>query len=565
MRHGFTGILSFISAGLLICMMLGYWDCAEAAGQIYVNNGQNILSGDIGSAYVVGGSGTVSVAGGAYAITGNGVQNIGQPTTTPPTTTKPIPDGGEDGTTVSVNTTKARIGLYYYYSDTRDTALSYANLENEVGSGYQFGYYDSSRVFHQLGSTGITTITMVPDLNTAVPVGTVGCYHIRLPKIYADFASAQADASKYSGGFPAYINGAYYAMVGNYQSASGASSAQTTLGITGTVFTGSCNCVAVTKTDTTKILFEFDCGTASSLAVHPVADTKAKTWFKQNVYYGDFEYYRYVNDELTVINVVNVEDYIKGVILAEMSNSWPIEALKAQALCARSYYATNAGTYLPYGFDVTADTYSQAYKGISLATENSNTAVDETAGEYITYNGKICSTLYFSSDGGGTEDSENIFTNALPYCRGVIDPFEDAVPASMNSRKSWSVQISASDIATKLNNKGYSIGSITSVTAGYSDTNNVISLTFTDSSGKCVNVSKGTCFSICCGTLGLNSVHFTITKNNDTYVFNGGGWGHNVGMSQFGAYSMAKFSGLNYRQIIRFYFTGVNISKGIVA
>ncbi len=566
MRHGFNGKLSLILIGLLICAVLGTGSITEAASQIYVNDGQNVLSGDIGSAYAVGGTGNVSVTGGTYVITGGGIQQIGQSATTPtptPTTTT-IPDGGDDGTTVSVNITTARIGLYYS-SSSRNTALSFANLENEVGSGYQFGYYDSSRAFHQLGSTAITTLTMVPDLNTAVPVGTIGGYHIKLPVTYADFASAQSAAAQYTGGFPAYINGTYYVLVGNYQSTTDAASGQTALGITGVIFTGSSNSVDVTKTGTTKILFEFDCGTDENLAVHPVCGTKAITWFKGFAYYGDFEYFRYVTDKLTVINVVNIEDYVKGVVPTEMSSSWPVEALKAQAVCARSYFVTNIGSYSAYGFDVTADTNSQAYKGTASASENSDSAVDATAGEYATYKGSICSTLFFSSDGGGTEDSENIYVTALPYCRGVIDPFEDAVPVSLNSRKSWSVQFTASEISAKLNNKGYSIGSITGVTAGYSDTNNVISLTFTDSDGKTVTVSKGACYSLCSGTLGLNSVHFTVTQNNGTFVFNGGGWGHNVGMSQWGAYSMAKYSNLNYRQIIRFYYTGANISKGIMA
>lgn len=529
---------------------------AYAADSIYVNDSQNVLSGDISSAYAVGDTGTVSVTGGTYAITGSGVVQIGQSTTPIPT----VPSGDPDGTTIGIKQQTVRVGLNYYYSSSRNTALTYANLENKVGSGYQFGYYDSSRVFHALGSTDVTTLTMVPNVNTVVVGGTVGCYNIQLPNAYADFDSAKAAASQYADGFPAYINGAYYAMIGNYQSAADTNNARVSLGVTGNIFTGSSRCVAVTKTNTTKILFEFDCGTNANLAVRPLAaNTKAITWFKGYAYYGDFEYFRYINDKLTVTNILNIEDYVKGVLPYEMSSSWPAEALKAQALCARSYFATSVGKFSSYGFDLTNDDLSQVYRGTNSATSATDSAVDATVGEYVAYNGSVCSTFYFSSDGGGTEDSENIFLTALPYLRGVLDPYEDAVPQSLNSRKSWSYEFTGAQLASKLASYGYSGGNIVSMTPEYSDTNNVIKMTFSDANGNKKVLTKDSNY----GVLGLPSVHYTVTQSaTGAFVITGSGWGHNVGMSQFGAYSMAKNYGLNYRQIIRFYFTGVNISQG---
>ncbi len=548
--------LSFLLAAALCFSVLCTGEHASAASSIYVNDSQNVLSGDLSSAYVVGDKGTVSVTGGAYAITGSGVEQIGQ------TAAPNIPSGDPDGTTVSVSQQTVRVGLYYYYSSSRNTALSSASLENKAGSGYQFGYYDSSRTFIALGSTDVTTLTMVPNVNTAVNGGTVGCYHIKLPNAYADFGSAKYAASQYSEGFPAYINGTYYAMIGNYQSAAETNNARTSMGIAGEIFTGSSRCVAVTKTGTTKILFEFDCGTNANLAVHPVNNSgKAITWFKGYAYYGDFEYFRYTSDKLTVINIVNIEDYVKGVIPYEMSSSFPLEALKAQALCARSYFATNVGRYSAYGFDLTADTYSQVYRGTNSANSTTDAAVDATQGEYVTYNGAVCSTLYFSSDGGGTEDSENVFTTAYPYLRGVLDPFENDITQSQTSYKSWSYEFTGAQLASKLASSGYSGGAVVSVTPEYSDTNNVIKITFADANGVSKTLTKTSCYS----ALGLPSIHYTVTQSATGFVINGGGWGHNVGMSQWGAYSMAKNYGLNYRQIIRYYFTGVNISQGIVA
>ncbi|MBP8640697.1 MAG: SpoIID/LytB domain-containing protein [Oscillospiraceae bacterium] len=558
MKRKINTTLMILLVAVLVFSTLSEGSIAAAASSIYVNDSQNVLSGDLSSAYAVGGTGTISVTGGTYAITGDGVVQVGQSSTIPVPTTAP------DGANVVVKQSTARIGLYYKYSATRDTSLATASLENKVGSGYKFGYYDSSRTFYEVGNTALTQLTMVPDVNTTVSAGIIGCYHIKLFGTYTDFNSAQSVASQYTGAFPAYINGTYFVMFGNYQSATEAEAAKASLGVSGEVFTGSSGCVKVTKTGTTNILFEFDAGTSAKLAVRPVSTSgKAITWFKGYSYYGDFEYYRYLGGKLTVINILPVEDYVKGVIPYEMSPSWPLEALKAQALCARTFYAANSGMYSNYGFDITADDYSQVYKGTSGANSNTDSAVDVTAGRYITYNGKFCTTFFFSSDGGGTEDSENVFTAALPYCRGVIDPFEEAVPATMNTRKSWSKQFTSAELLAKVNGKGYSLADIASVTPTYSDTNNVIALIFADSTGKTAAFSKSSCYSFCTGTLALNSIHVTISQDNGTHVFSGSGWGHNVGMSQWGAYSMATNYSYNCRQIIGFYFTGANISLGV--
>ena len=550
--------LSFLLAAALCFSVLCTGEHASAASSIYVNDSQNVLSGDVSSAYAVGDTGTTSVTGGTYAITGSGVEQIGKSATMPA-----IPSGDPDGSTVRISQQTVRVGLYYYYGSSRDTSLSYANLLNKAGSGYQFGYYDSSRVFHALGNTDVTALTMVPNVNTVVTGGTVGCYSVQIPNAYGDFNTAKSAASQYANGFPAYINGAYYAMIGNYQSAADANNARVALGVTASIFTGSSRCVSVTKTGTTNILFEFDCGTNANLAVHPVNNSgKAITWFKNYAYFGDFEYYRCVSDRLTVINVLNIEDYVKGVIPYEMGSSFPLEALKAQALCARSYFATNVGKYGGYGFDLTADTYSQAYRGTNTANSTTDSAVDATQGEYVTYNGSICSTLYSASDGGGTENSENVFTAAYPYLRGVLDPFENDVPSSLNAYKSWNYEYTGAQLATKLSSAGYNGGDVVSVAPQYSNTGNVIQISFTGSSGASLTVTKSSCRS----ALGLPGIHYTITQSaSGTFVIAGSGWGHNVGMSQWGAYSMANNYGLNYRQIIRYYYTGASISQGVVS
>ena len=329
----------------------------------------------------------------------------------------------------------------------------------------------------------------------------------------------------------------------------------------GEVFSASNRCVVVTVTGTTRILFEFDCGNTYSLAIRPEARSgKAETTYNgSNRYYGDFQFMRTAGDKMTVVNILPLEDYVKGVIPYEMSGSWPLEALKAQALCARTYVMNNFGSYAAYGFDVTDDTYSQAYCGTRAANYITDQAVDETAGLFITYDGKLCDTLYFSSDGGATEDSENIFATNIPYLRGVIDPYEDSIDFP---NKTWSEELTADQLTQRLRSRGYSLARIASVKTEYTNVGNMAKITFTDVNGRSVTVTKTGCYNC----LGLKSIHFTIEEkpyNPGVYCIEGGGWGHNVGMSQWGAYSMASVHGYSYAQIIGFYYTDVTISRGI--
>jgi len=551
-------VISLICAVVLIVAIM---PTSNAASSIYVNNANSTLSTDIQNSYAIGKSGVGLIStNNVYVMTKNGMQTLNTTTgegngnnqtnvSTVIDKSKYVDGSKYNNSPVTINTVK--IGLYY-----NSTALSQAKLLNEVGSGYYFGYYDSSRNFQKLAYTDETALTMIKDTNVNVDgVGVVGCYHILLNDTYSDFTTAKNEASKYSNGFPAYYNGTYRVLVGQYTSKSAATEAISGLGISGTAYSASQYCVVVTKSNTNQIIFEFDCGLDKSLGICPRsnADVKSQTWFKGYKYYGGFQYSRLSGGDMTVVNILNIEDYVKGVIPYEMSSSWPLEALKAQALCARTYVASNLNQYKKYGFDVTNDTYSQVYRGTSSANATTNKAVDETAGLFIRYEGKLCSTFYFSSDGGSTEASQNVFSNALPYLVGVIDPFEQAIDFKY---KTWSYTFTGDELATKLKNKGYSIRTVTDITPTYSDTGNCIEIVYKDSAGNTVTNKKTSVYN----NIGLPSCHFTLTKSGSSYTFTGGGWGHNLGMSQWGAYSMAKVYGYNCEDIIRFYYTGAYIA-----
>jgi stage II sporulation protein D len=141
---------------------------------------------------------------------------------------------------------------------------------------------------------------------------------------------------------------------------------------------------------------------------------------------------------LEALNVVGIDDYVRGVVAAESEASWPIAELEAQAVASRTYAITDA---LTTGFDVYADTRSQQYGGIAAETPASDKAVAATAGQVVTYQGKPVITYYFDSSGGETESVQNAFAGSRPepWLVGVPDPYETQSPAHQFGPKRLSV------------------------------------------------------------------------------------------------------------------------------
>ncbi len=146
----------------------------------------------------------------------------------------------------------------------------------------------------------------------------------------------------------------------------------------------------------------------------------------KGTYHGSLEVRPSAISGLNAINAVDLESYVRGVVPRESPSSWPPEALKAQAVAARSYAL--ASSVRGAGYDQFDDTRSQVYGGAGAETAKSNQAVDATAGQVVMYAGKIAQTFFFSTSGGHTENNEfsslGFGQPALPYLRGVDDPYE---------------------------------------------------------------------------------------------------------------------------------------------
>ena len=129
---------------------------------------------------------------------------------------------------------------------------------------------------------------------------------------------------------------------------------------------------------------------------------------------------------LRVVNLVKLEDYLQGVIAGEMPHRWPLEALKAQAVAARSYALASLVKGKP--FDLYSDVRSQVYRGVAGETARTSEAVRATSGKVVLYGGKVATTFYFSTSGGRTASAADVFGTAVPYLVSRPDPFDEASP-----------------------------------------------------------------------------------------------------------------------------------------
>jgi stage II sporulation protein D len=164
-----------------------------------------------------------------------------------------------------------------------------------------------------------------------------------------------------------------------------------------------------------------DCGPLMSAAGSPTITIAGK-----GAYRGALEVRKAGVSGVNAVNAVSLEDYVRGVISKESPSSWPPEALKSQAVAARSYAL--ATSVKGAGYDLYDDTRSQVYGGVGAETAKTDAAVAATASQVVLYQGRVAQTFFFSTSGGHTENNENSSLGfgqpALPYLRGVEDPYE---------------------------------------------------------------------------------------------------------------------------------------------
>ena len=250
---------------------------------------------------------------------------------------------------------------------------------------------------------------------------------------------------------------------------------------------------------------------------------------------------------LTAINVLDLEDYLMSVIPSEMPSSWPREALKAQAIAARSYAIANLGKYGTQGFDVKATVMDQAYRGAIAETVSTNRAVSETKGIVMKHQGKVVPGFFHSSSAGSTDVAEHVWTKEVPYLKSVPD---------MDHKSKfvlWDRKFSVPQIDGLL---GKDVGSVLGLFPVHrSPAGRVKNLLVIGTNGSTF-VSGATVRQV----FALPSTNFNVLAYQDSYVFRGQGFGHGLGMSQYGARTLAEH-GYNAGQILTYYYKDVTFEQ----
>lgn len=307
--------------------------------------------------------------------------------------------------------------------------------------------------------------------------------------------------------------------------------------------------------------------------------------------------------EIYWVNKLDFTDYLYGVLPGEMPPSWHEEALKAQAVCARTFAKRQMLENKDLPYDLVDRTSSQVYLGYDGENDKTKKAVDETAGLYLKYNGDYIEAVYHSNSGGHTADSESIWSSKVDYLRGIDDPYSIGMPKS-----SWEFELDRYEFSNILDEKGYRVGRIKSIkTRDISKDGRVRSLEISGDAG--IQVLNKEKIRQILGYEQMKSIWYSVYSDAPIYVldfkkgrteaveiensysieandeidnlneevfilsldgkkkiqslgekvlFKGKGYGHGVGLSQWGAKNMAEL-GFDFEEILKFYYRNVDL------
>lgn len=256
-----------------------------------------------------------------------------------------------------------------------------------------------------------------------------------------------------------------------------------------------------------------------------------------------------------VVNILGVESYLRGVVPREMNGSWDIEALKAQAVVARTYALYHMQKNRDQAFDVCSTTNTQVYGGVNYEAENANSAVSQTNGMVLVENDQPALVYYHANSAGITEDPVNVWKIEVPYLRSRQDAF-----SLKAADTGWSCSMTMWAIRKALEQKVGRIGKISDIKiTAWSESGRVKQIVIRHGRGEKLYLS-GSQFRTIMDPAALKSALFTIKKSGKSVTFEGRGAGHGVGMSQWGAYMMAR-EGFSCPEILEFYYPGLQIRK----
>jgi len=286
------------------------------------------------------------------------------------------------------------------------------------------------------------------------------------------------------------------------------------------------------------------------------ARRKAAIRVNNRLYRGDLIIAREKDGRLLLVNVVELEAYLKGVLVREISPKWPLDAIKAQAVAARTYALYQKEVMKDKLYDVTADVSSQVYGGSGSEKNRTNRAVNFTAGEVLTYDGKVFPTYFHATCGGVTENASELWkTSVEPLAGGRMCSFCASSPHYF-----WKRALDLKTIQKKLGSRYTLPGDCANLAVKERNpTGRVRTLVLKDQKGRAMEISAKD-FRQLVGPDVVRSTNFSITLEQGKVTLSGKGWGHGVGLCQWGALGMSR-KGYGYEKILSFYYPGAKLQR----
>ncbi len=536
---------------------------------------------------------------------------------------------------IDVCQTPIRVGVFYIYGSNNCLAFSH-NIFSENGllfysegeEGYSFFHSSDKPVTimrdFSAAKNSSNKYYFTTDGNTHIIYHALTAEPVEIEELDETIEFFKSLLPEGTVVFPFYISGKPHIAVGTYSdkdaSAADCENLKTILGRDFTARVPNNTCISIIETESEKILFKIDTADCR-LFVRPLrAEGQLEDAYIKssvgNIFDGTFEYKATI-DGLYLVNILDLDDYIKSVLPYEISASWPVETLKAFSVIVRSYTLSNlSNNHRNEDFDMCDETHCQAYRGRLRSTATTDAAVDSTLSTVLAYDSKICKTFYHAVSGGMTESCENVWLGSYDYIKPVALPFEQY---QNHTYGEWSNTVTKSELFSYLENNSTVAkkitGSITSVRISeYTPAGYAYKLEITDSNGnvasfeKCDNIR--TILSKYCKSARMsigkvmevsineapaqldaisffqtdpngNPIRFNAMANGteptyktvltasgevqlvpttETITISGTGWGHGVGLSQYAARDMANI-GYIWTEIATYFFPGAYLAS----
>jgi stage II sporulation protein D (peptidoglycan lytic transglycosylase) len=269
---------------------------------------------------------------------------------------------------------------------------------------------------------------------------------------------------------------------------------------------------------------------------------------------GRLEIHQERGKRIQVVNVLDLEDYLRGVIREEISPQWPLEALKAQAVVARTFALRQVLDNPGQLFHLKCTTDSQVYGGKQREDFRSDWAVRDTAGIVLTYQGKPIPAFYHAACGGHTEDVADVWSFNHASLQGVPCGY-----CAYHPVYTWQASLRKEEIRRALLRWGCQLGEIEAILpVTRSKTGRILQLEVRHAGGR--TLMEGKKFRQCLGYDLIRSTNFSVNRENGVFTFLGKGWGHGVGLCQWGAKGMAELA-FSYEAILQHYYPGTRLAR----